>query len=71
MGMKDAFSGNADSPDDGEEALAIDDVLHRLLRRRCKRYEAAAATAGLLAGSAPTEQPLDFTIDGVYRFENG
>ena len=66
MGMTEAFSGNADfSGMTGEETLFIDNVLHKaFISVDEKGTEAAAATAVMMAGSAPDPgSPLNFTID--------
>jgi serpin B len=71
MGMTDAFSSAADfSGMTGVEALFIADVLHKAwVSVDEKGTEAAAATAVMMAGSAPPkDEPFDFTIDRPFIF---
>jgi serpin B len=71
MGMTDAFSGAADFSGMTEvESLFIDDVLHKTyVSVDEKGTEAAAATAVMMAGSAPNPySPVDFTIDRPFIF---
>lgn len=71
MGMTDAFSGAADfSKMTDVESLFIADVLHKAYVSVDENgTEAAAATAVMMAGSAPNEDnPIDFTIDRPFIF---
>jgi len=71
MGMTDAFNEAADfSKMTMIEALFIADVLHKAyVSVDEKGTEAAAATAVMMAGSAPPkDEPIDFTIDRPFIF---
>jgi len=69
MGMPDAFSGSADfSGITNEESLFISDIIHKAFVSVDENgTEAAAATAVMMAGSAPVE-PAKITVDQPFIF---
>jgi serpin B len=70
MGMPIAFSGDADfSGMTGNRELSISDVVHKaFVSVDAAGTEAAAATAVIVAGSAPPEPPVQVTIDRPFIF---
>jgi len=70
MGMRDAFSGDADfSGITGSRELFISDVVHKAFVSVDEAgTEAAAATAVILPSSGMTEPPAEVTIDRPFIF---
>ncbi|MCJ7670335.1 MAG: serpin family protein, partial [Dehalococcoidia bacterium] len=70
MGMRDAFSGNADfSGMTGNRELFISDVLHKAFVAVDEAgTEAAAATAVIMDNTAVPEPPVEVAIDRPFIF---
>jgi serpin B len=70
MGMRDAFSSDADfSGMTGNRELSIDDVIHKAFVSVDEAgTEAAAATAVIMPGSASPEPPAQVTINHPFIF---